>query len=151
LVSQPERCLEEVCSFLKEEFQPSMLLIGHLGGNREDISLPDQLQDNHFLKRFVGEYKFNLSKYEIDFIQRTSPSLMQVYNYHPIPLQFSLGELAQYWGKHLPRNLGAFLYWFATRANHKPPSSSTSDRKSRVSSGNKLVHRSEKVGEIHYE
>lgn len=151
LVSQPERCLEEICSFLKEEFQPSMLLIGHLGGNREEIALPDHLQDNHFLKRFVGEYKFNLSKYEIDFIQRTSPSLMQVYNYHPIPLQFSVGELAQYWGKHLPRNLSAFFYWFATQANHQSPSASTTQKKSRVSPGNTKVHRSEKVGEIHYE
>ncbi len=151
LVSHPERCLEDVCSFLNEEFQPSMLLIGHMGGNREEITLPDHLQDNHFLKSFVGEYKFILSKYEIEFIQRTFPYLMLLHDYQLIPNKFSLSELAQYWGKHLPRNLGAFFFWFATQANKRPPIASTPKKKHRIKSGNADFLRNEKVGEIHYE
>ncbi len=151
LVNDPEKTLEAICSFLHEEYNPSMLLIGHIRGIQEEIVLPDYLQENHFLKTFMGEYKFNLSKYEIEFIQNLSPDLMQVYDYAPTPVQFSIGERVRYWGKHLPRNLGAMLYWLNIQSQKRPAIPAAP----KMSNQNKLHHRqthqNEPLGEVKYE
>lgn len=129
IVQDPSRAIEEVCDFLGEEFYPSMLLIGHIRGIKEEIVLPELPQQNHFMKNFVGQYRLNLSKLEIGFIQKLVPVYMQSYNYSPAPLQFSVLEKINFWGKYFPRNLGVLFMWLSNQSlrnsppemnNHKP-------------------------------
>ena len=151
LVSDPEKTLEAVCSFLNEEYDPSMLLIGHIRGIQEEIVLPDYLQENHFLKTFMGEYKFNLSKYEIEFIQSISPAMLQAYDYAPAPIQFSKGERASYWGKHLPRNLGAMIYWLSIQSKKRPGMPALPKKRDQSKPNRLQTHQNEKLGEVKYE
>jgi hypothetical protein len=151
LINDPTRMIETVCTFLDEEFYPSMLLIGHIRGMEEDIVLPEMPQQNHFLKNFVGEYRFNLSKLDISFIQHLFPGYMHSFGYHPIPVRLSTYEKAIYGGKHFPKNLGNFAVWFAMQSlNILHPS--TNSRKLENNKGFQVEkQRNGKMGEINYE
>lgn len=129
LVNHPAKVIEDACTFLGEEYFPSMLLIGHNRGAEGDITRPEMPQQNHFMKNFIGEYKFNLSKFEIHFIQKVFPAYMQGYKYNPVSLQFSTKETMLFWVKHFPRNFGGFIAWLVYQSLNflpEPPNYLTS-------------------------
>ena len=151
LINDPARMIETVCTFLDEEFYPSMLLIGHIRGMEEDIVLPEMPQQNHFLKNFVGEYRFNLSKLDISFIQNLFPGYMHSFGYDLMPVRLSTYEKAIYGGKHFPKNLGNFAMWFAMQSLNISNSSMNSRKSKNIRGRQVEKQRHGKMGEINYE
>ncbi len=111
LVSQPDETLETICTFLGEEFSPTMLQIGHNPGAGADIFSPAYPAMNHFMKDFIGEFRANLNSKETAFIQKFSAHKMQQYGYSLKQIRFSPAERISFYTRFVPRNMLLMLAW----------------------------------------
>lgn len=111
LAAQPEQTLREVCAFLGEEFTPEMLLIAHVPGESWDIIQPEYPSLCHYLPDFIGEYRGNLTKREVAFIQRFSSREMIQHNYPLKEIRFSPREFADFYLGFVPRNVLRMVAW----------------------------------------
>ncbi len=114
LVSQPEETLREVCTFLSEEYLPSMLTMDGAPERRDRLSQRAHGQAGSkapLSTEFIGRYRQAIPKREIAFMQMCAGREMRGYGYALEPIQFSLGQRLRLVLVDGPFNLARMLTW----------------------------------------
>ena len=114
LLSQPEATLREVCDFLNEEFTPQMLTMDGAEQFREKINDGTYKTGQIPVSTsFIGQYRRNLSKLEIAFMQTLAERSMVAHGYPMDTLDFSLRDYLAHYFANWPSNLTRLVGWYA--------------------------------------
>jgi hypothetical protein len=115
LISQREETLREVCAFLNEEFEPSMLTLE--GAIRFGPTHVDEVGDEPDLAVETVSSSMEAAepapKREIAFMQTYAGRHMLAYGYQPQPIRFSLSDRFVFYCIDWPANLASMVAWRA--------------------------------------
>jgi hypothetical protein len=113
LVTDLENTLRDVCTFLGENYLKSMLTMDGAKDFREQINLTHRphTKNVHLSTKFIGRYKTNVSKDEVEFIQTISGREMLNQGYQLDMNRFSLIESLKYRLRTFPANLFRMFAW----------------------------------------
>jgi hypothetical protein len=113
LVCEPEKTLQEICTFLGEEYTPALLTMEGAPDFREKVrrgaygnSGPELIS-----KEFIGRYRKSVSKEEIAFMQRHVGRQMVNNGYSLEPIHFSIYESLKYFLSVWPLNIARMFTW----------------------------------------
>lgn len=124
LVTNSESTLRDICKFLGESYSKSMLMMEGAQEFREQINLHHRFHTKHTLlsTEFIGRYKANVSKHEVEFIQGVARYAMSVLGYPFDKNKFSLMDSIKYRFRTFPSNLFRMYAWRLREAlqQHKP-------------------------------
>jgi hypothetical protein len=113
LVREPESTLQDICEFVDEKYIPEMLTMSGAPEHRakllrevENDVLVSPLSQSH-----IGQYRTDMPKYEIAFMQSISKSSLREFRYEADPIHFSIREALMYTFWHWPSNFIRFVTW----------------------------------------
>jgi hypothetical protein len=111
MVSDPENTLRQVCTFLDEDFYPSMLLMQNAPRFRSTTVKEGMAGGSPMTTEYVGCYWGILSSREITFIQACAGRAMREFGYTPAPVNLTAADRAQLLLYDSPVNLWRLLVW----------------------------------------
>lgn len=112
MVERPVETLQEVCEFLGEEYTPQMLLMENAPGHRAKLQ-PEETENRpvDLSTDFIGQYKNNVPKEEIAFLQTSLHKQMQFFGYKNDKIQFTPKKNLKYLLSIYPANLARMRFW----------------------------------------
>jgi len=115
LVRETEQTLREVCSFLNEDFLPSMIAMeGDLDRrSRLTQGLNVRTGSNPLSENFIGLYRKAVPKSEVAFIQGVAGKQMKTIGYPLDAIDFSPSERIKYILFDWPLNISRMLAWLS--------------------------------------
>jgi hypothetical protein len=113
LVRDPESTLQDICSFIGEEYTPNMLTMFGAPEHRAKL-LREMETETHaapLSQNHIGQYRADLPKTELTFMQSISKASLREFGYELEPIRFSaIAALAHiFW--HWPSNFIRFATW----------------------------------------
>jgi hypothetical protein len=117
LVTDTERTLREVCDFLGEQFEPTMLSMdGHAKHRRRLSTGPEQTGASLLSSHFIGRYRGRIPKGELAFLQLAAGRRMREHGYAPEPVELTAAERARFVLADLPSQTSRLAAWRAIEA-----------------------------------
>jgi len=116
MVTYPEETMYRVCEFLNESYYPPMIKMEDVPRFSKTITDVDDDIPSPLTTAYIGRFRNNLSAHEIVFIQKLSSRYMQLFNYPPEQVNFSLLENARFYSVHWLVN---FLFMFGWRLHNR--------------------------------
>jgi hypothetical protein len=113
LVTQTEKTLKEVSSFLGEAYEPAMLAMKSAPKLRSKLLKDRQINpDQNLLSpKYLGLFRQNISKREIAFIQLHAGRKMRTYGYPLDDIAFSPGEWFSFAAIEWPNQWARMMGW----------------------------------------
>jgi hypothetical protein len=118
LVSHPEETLREICTFLEEDYTPSMLTMEGAPVFREKVLRGAYGSSGQSLisTEFIGRFRKFVPGEEIAFMQAVAGKKMIAYGYSLEPVRFSPQERLKFYSAGWPLNLARMSAWLAVEA-----------------------------------
>lgn len=116
MVTYPEETMRSVCEFLEEQYYPAMIKMEEISRFSKIITDTDDEYPSPLTTAYIGRFREYLPASEIDFIQKLSNRLMQLFDYPIERVRFSLSELAKFYTVQWVVN---FLFFFGWRIRYK--------------------------------
>jgi hypothetical protein len=119
LVTRPEETMREVCVFLDEEFDATML--GMKSARRYRAQREAAVDGSPISTVYVGRYRQTINRHDLAFIQAFSSRQMLAFDYTPDPLRLSPSERFHFAAVGWPVNLARMGSWRAMDALFRRP------------------------------
>ncbi len=116
MVSNAEETIREVCTFLNEEFVPSMLTMEAVPRFQRKISVNIKSENSPLSTDFIGRYRQGLSQSEVAFIQKYAGGDMLAYRYSLERIQFPNHEYIKYYFLNWPVYRGMMTSWYMRKS-----------------------------------
>jgi hypothetical protein len=132
LVCQPEATLRAVCTFLKEEYTPTMLNMHGSLVHRDKLCVGSRVKPGEcpLSTHFIGRFRQVLSKREIAFMQAYGEQDMLAHSYPLEPMDQTIIDWLLLYFIDVPKNTARLLTWrilerlqqrFPAQIGRKPP------------------------------
>jgi hypothetical protein len=115
-VREPEATLQEICTFIGEEYVPEMLAMTGAPEHRakllretENGTHVSPLSDQH-----IGLYRHELPRHELAFMQSVASASLREFGYELEPIRFRPRQTLAYIFRHWPSNLARMAIWLGT-------------------------------------
>jgi len=113
LVDQPEKILQEICTFIGEEYTSVMLTMRGAETFRDEggNSSYGQHEPGRISTKSIGRFRQVMSRPQIAFLQLFARREMLAYHYPLEELHFTLGEKISFYFWYVPINLMRLIAW----------------------------------------
>ncbi|HUP76694.1 MAG TPA: sulfotransferase [Acidimicrobiales bacterium] len=117
LIRRPEPTVRDVCAFIGEQFEPSMMRMGGAEKHRALLLDGRTSSDAPILSdRFIGQFRRSVSKPDIAFIQLHTAGPMRAHGYEPDPLDFTRAARLRFACYDWPNQLARMVAWLTVES-----------------------------------
>ena len=117
LIRRPETTVRDVCAFIGEQFEPSMM---HMGGAEKHRALlldGRPSSDAPILSdHFIGQFRHSVSKPELAFIQLHTARPMRAHGYEPVRVDFTRASRFRFFCFDWPNQLARMAAWLTVES-----------------------------------
>jgi sulfotransferase family protein len=114
LVTQLDATMRDVCAFIDEEFDPTMLTMD--SARRYRAQREAAIDGRPISAAYVGQYRGSIGRRDLAFIQSVAHRQMIAFDYTPDPIRLSARERVHFAAVDWPINLARIGSWRAVDA-----------------------------------